>query len=918
MHMIFYIIFALTFASLTYSNPVINRVHGKNLFELSNEYLTVQFDLSSGRIVSFNYKSQLITINNETSVMSVDNLPLNCLKLINYNQDINSINFTYSCSDSTNYQLTTIYTLKSNWEFVQKQIYFANINNRNITSIQTAFTIVNLNIPSVSIIQNWQDGNKQHTIFLRSNSSALGIFATWQNPYGHYSVASNNQVVNSSYSIGISSSYLSEGFLIGFYQLSPYWHTSDINYAERAAYEKATTFFYPAPARVQSIKHAVGWDSNDYQIDISTQQGIDEYKRLIDRCSQVGIKSITFAPSNANVSSRDQSTDDWNWESVLFLTLGQKIRLEQWKPRRDPIPPTIQELLDYAQLKQVKLVPYVYPPLGYRSEGRDQAWLYPSIHCRTVCASLASIEFQQYFLQLLIDFAQVTGIGGYAWDYNFFYDYNHTTYSQWRGWQWIRSELIIALPHLIMDHRYASQFDGPWSWITLNGYTSPLLDDENPETYPILNPTLHTDKVSADFMRRGNVQLRLHHFASMDVIPGFIGHQTERWAADGSLPWSDNDLRDFDLLGFSYSLLANIATAGLNLVHTMLPARDLQEFQLLPEEFIQFWTYWLKWTDEHVEEIRNGIPFNAEEDWSLMKSNGYEGFLFLFNPSYKQVERTITFDGKLNLQQPVENGYSLLKEIYPQERFVDSANYNDSIRLLLDGQSVTVYQIIFIPITSGIDQPIVIGATGNASIERQTILRIDGVCGEPGTQTTFPLFVILPTNGTISNVFVNGKEMTFQQTLQFLSLNANLSFPGLYLPRSAEVLNNTIIVSDLVLKQLQKRQSDYPIKWTEKELNDASWLGPHRLLLFICIVNPDAQWNITAQIDNNPVVVHGGYNTRDHIDVQRFMGYYIDLTNIVTQPNVEYHVSIKLPQLTPGQFQGLFLENIERILVEPL
>ncbi|UJR13157.1 hypothetical protein I4U23_000181, partial [Adineta vaga] len=715
------------------------------------------------------------------SVMSVDNLPLNCLKLINYNQDINSINFTYSCSDSTNYQLTTIYTLKSNWEFVEKQIYFANINNRNITSIQTAFTIVNLNIPSVSIIQNWQDGNKQHTIFLRSNSSALGIFATWQNPYGHYSVASNNQIVNSSYSIGISSSYLSEGFLIGFYQLSPYWHTSDINYAERAAYEKATT--------------------NDYQIDISTQQFIAEYKRLIDRCSQVGIKSITFAPSIANVSSRDQSTDDWNWESVLFLTLGQKTRLEQWKPRRDPIPPTIQELLDYAQLKQVKSVPYVYPP-----------WLYPSIHCRTVCASLASIEFQQYFLQLLIDFAQVTGIAGYAWDYNFFYDYNHTTYSQWRGWQWIRSELIIALPHLIMDHRYTSQFDGPWSWITLNGYTSPLLDDENPETYPILNPTLHTDKVSADFMRRGNVQLRLHHFASMDVIPGFIGHQTERWA--------DNDLRDFDLLGFSYSLLANIATAGLNLVHTMLPARDLQEFQLLPEEFIQFLTYWLKWTDEHIEEIRNGIPFNAKEDWSLMKSNGYEEFLLLL------------------------------------------------------------------------------------------LFKIDGVCGEPGTQTTFPLFVILPTNGTISNVYVSGKEMTFQQTLQFISLNANLSFPGLYLPRSAEVLNNAIIVSDLVLKQLQKRQFDYPIKWTEKELNDASWLGPHRLLLFICIVNPDAQWNITAQIDNNPVVLHGGYNTRDHIDVQRFMGYYIDLTNIVTQLNVEYRVSIKLPQLTPGQFQGLFSENI--------
>ncbi|CAF1503649.1 unnamed protein product [Rotaria sp. Silwood1] len=255
---------------------------------------------------------------------------------------------------------------------------------------------------------------------------------------------------------------------------------------------------------------------------------------------------------------------------------GEKIRLEQWKPYHDSIPLTIQQMLDYAQLKQIKLVPYVYPPLGYRSKGKDQAWLFPSSHCKNVCASLASIEFQQYFLQLLIDFAQIT------------------EYSQWRGWQWIRTELFVALPYLIMDHRYASQYDGPWSWITLNGYTSPLLSNENPETYPILYPSLHTDKISADFMRQGNVELRFEHFASMNCILGFIGHQTERYSSNGSLPWIDNNLRDFDLMGFSYSLLSNIATAGLNLIHTYIPARDLQEFYLLPENFLEFWSYWLK------------------------------------------------------------------------------------------------------------------------------------------------------------------------------------------------------------------------------------------------------------------------------------------------------------------------------------
>ncbi|CAF3709398.1 unnamed protein product [Rotaria sp. Silwood1] len=270
-----------------------------------------------------------------------------------------------------------------------------------------------MNISSASIIFNQQDTNRQHTIFLRTESTSLGIFATWQHPFGLYSIASNNQIVTSSYDVGIETAYLSEGFLIGFYQLSPYWHTNDVNYAERQAYVNATSFFFTVSPHNYSLKHVVGWDNNDCQIDISTEHGIEEYKRLINRCAQLGITSITFAPSNSNVSRRDQGTDDWGWESVLWMSLGEKIRLEQWKPYRDPIPPTIQYLLDYAAIKQVKLVPYVYPPLGYRLQGQDQAWLVENPHCRNLCASLASIEFQRYFLQLLIDFAQVTGNSSY-------------------------------------------------------------------------------------------------------------------------------------------------------------------------------------------------------------------------------------------------------------------------------------------------------------------------------------------------------------------------------------------------------------------------------------------------------------------------------------------------------------------------
>ena len=401
--------FGFAFLLIIYSTLMTGQPDDQSEVSLSNEYLSVQFDLSTGQISSFAYQSLVIQTANESSSLFINNLRLDCSQILSYVQDPNSIKFIFSCSNNTNYQLTTIYTLQSGWQFLQKQLDFKNIYSKTITSVETTFTITNMNIPSTSIVFNQQDTDRQHAAFLRTGRASFGLFVTWQHPFGLYSITSNNQTVTSSYNAGIETSYLSEGFLIGFYQLSSYWHTKDINYAERQAYVNATSFFFTVPPRNQSLKHVVGWDNNDYQIDIATEHGVEEYKRLINRCAQLGVTSITFAPSNSNVSRRDQGTDDWGWESILWMSLGEKIRLEQWKPYRDSIPPTVQYLLDYAAIKQVKLVPYVYPSLGYRSSGQDQAWLVENPHCRNVCASFTSVEFQHYFLQLLIDFAQVTG-----------------------------------------------------------------------------------------------------------------------------------------------------------------------------------------------------------------------------------------------------------------------------------------------------------------------------------------------------------------------------------------------------------------------------------------------------------------------------------------------------------------------------
>ena len=174
--------------SEVYSSSILRRISEPRLVSLSNEYLSVMFDLSSGQIASFTYRSQLISIRDEQSLLLVNETALDCPQPSHYVIDSHSITFTYLCSQDLQDQLMMTYVLKPAW----------NVNNATITSTRTSFTITNIQIPSVSWIRNQQNPDKQHTIFLLTNFTLIGMFATWQYPFGYYS---------SFYEIGISASY---------------------------------------------------------------------------------------------------------------------------------------------------------------------------------------------------------------------------------------------------------------------------------------------------------------------------------------------------------------------------------------------------------------------------------------------------------------------------------------------------------------------------------------------------------------------------------------------------------------------------------------------------------------------------------------------------------------------------------------
>src|SRR5436190_1670015 len=250
------------------------------------------------------------------------------------------------------------------------------------------------------------------------------------------------------------------------------------------------------------------------------------------RAAGLGAGYVLFAPSNSALSRREESVDDWSWEHVLWLGLGQKIRKGEWDPATGVVPPSVQALLDYARGQHVKLVAYVYPVLPFAG---NPAWLVRAAGDSTHrFASLGVRALQDWLIDKLVAFHRRTGIGGYAFDHTFL-TYNGTSrYAQWWGWRRVTEELKRRVPEIVIDGRQAYQNYGPWSWLA-GSYPHPTSTDEQPENF-VPFPDLSFDRVSADRERYTAYRYRLYEFAPSEIVPGFIGHQTSRADDSGDMP----------------------------------------------------------------------------------------------------------------------------------------------------------------------------------------------------------------------------------------------------------------------------------------------------------------------------------------------------------------------------------------------
>jgi hypothetical protein len=843
------------------------------------------------------------------------------------------------------YEISVTYEIAPAWRFVSKQIAIVKapaatyrVNEIHVFRDELVDSIASKYVPSSS---RRTLGTADYGIFLRF-ADTRGLLAAVQNPFLQTEMSGGAFAVRYAPDLEWKSEY--GPFVADRGMLAPYRQTGRVVPARMPA-EWVMPVAEPAPpgmdeAEVETftdLVHAfllyrptrplnimVGWCVNDYQIDAAGADGRAEYKRVIDRAAELGAQYVLYAPSNTALSRREESLDEWSWEHLLWLGLGQKIRSGAWDLKTGEIPPSVREMLDYANSKGVKLVAYVYPVVPF---AQNPEWLVTSkTNPNRKYASLGVRRLQDWLIDALVTFHQRTGIGGYAFDHTFMTYEGTSRYAQWAGWRRVMEEVRKRIPDVVIDGRQAYHLYGPWSWLA-GSYPHPTFNDEQPESF-VPFPDLHFDRVSADRQRYTAYRYRVYDFAPNEIVPGFITHQTPRNDDSGRMPEGRTEdrgavllpirARDWDYLGWRYSLLSSIATGGWNNVINMIPARDSEEARRFSEEDRKWFRTWIDWTQENKEYLRHTRPILGPpsigriDGTSAIVSN--RGFIFLFNPNGRRLPVELTLDDTIGLST---RGTFVLKELFPLSgRLVGKPNVGvwaagDRVPLAIDGGSAIVLELQ--PWAASSD-PALFNAPGTAMMEGEN-LTISGVRGEVGSAGD--LFVQLPGGRQPASVTVNGRSAEIASRAP-TGVTVRAEFDGTLFRHYQPVadvpegftggrLTGTFTIPRRIVEQMAARRKAWPIAWTPEDFR-STWLAPERLLLFVQIAEPDARWDARLTIDGRTIELRKAYSAIRSAP-RTFVGFYADLS--LLDADRPYTFELELPKLAPGQLLGVFFENVE-------
>lgn len=893
-------------------------------------------DLRTGAPIRFENDRFSVTINGQ----AMDSAGITPTKVASANR---TAAFAYSFPGA---RVTVTYELRAGWGFLSKQLRIeptatAPYRVNDVSAFDaTMARAVTEQLP----LTEGRFGMIYRMAAASAQSRGSSLFALYQNPYNIHSMAAGR--VRASYAPGMNwnpadGPFESDRLLLGIVARSgrivpatsvPEWvHVADYDRYLRehpviddeesvALVEAVRAFLQYRPAR--SIRVHVPWTENDYQIDVATPEGWTEYQRILDMAGQLGATSTIFAPANSALARQADSRDAWGWESLLFFGLGQKIRRGEWVPGRDPVPDAVRMMVTEGARHGLKFLAYAYPSVPFMQDPSWTAWTKAEVNGRRN-VDTGQRSFQDWWLNTLEAFVKATGAGGFSFDHWWIaYDDPAATskYAQWFGARRILEELRRRVPDIVIDGRQQYMNFGPWTWLA-GSYPHPTLTDEQPESF-LAFPDLHTDRVSANRQRFAAWKYRVERFTPPEIMPGYITHQTERTDEKNVMRRDRFRPRDWDVLGWKYSLLSSVGTAPFNHTISYIPARDEAEFKAFSAADKAFFRRWLDWTDTNAEVLRHlkpiiGPPMIGRVDGTAA-INADRGFVFVFNPNYRRMDGTFTLDESIGLSAGAAGKRFLIKELHPHEgRLIGKPasgvwSYGDAVRIDMPATEAVVLEItptFFFP------APELFNVVGKVSVAGG-VVTVTGVTGEPGTSV--PLQISVPPGANPTRLIVNGRETAFERSQSVIE--TTVTFDGRAFGRAASVfpydaaftggtLNGTVVIPGRVFSQLAARKAAWPVPYTADDLL-APWLGSHRLLLFVQIAEPDESMQVSLTIDGKPVELIRAYNSiYGHSPKRTFLGFYADVSTLA--PDVEHRVSLRLPQLPAGRFQGLFFENVE-------
>jgi len=845
-----------------------------------------------------------------------------------------------------------VYELKPAWDFLTKQITVASARSRAYRINEVKVLAASLGLPVVEELR-LKDGAFGALCRFPAGDAAAGpawsVFFMLQNPYMAWT--REDRGVSVSYAPDMDWSrdlgpFVSDRLCLGLVELSgnrfpakavPEWKyvadygkllrespSIDANEVEAlTACVRSFLLYYPG----RSVRVHIPWCENDYQIDVGTPEGVEEYKRIMDRAAELGVTHLLYTPANSQLSRLEDNADSWGWENVLWFGLGQKLRKGEWDPRRDEVPAGLKAMLDYGASKNLKLMAYAYPSLPFLQDSQWTAWAGEDASKSGADTGLRS--FQDWWLDKLLGFMRATGASGFSFDHWWIaLDKASSKYAQWHGARRVLESLRREAFDAVIDGRQQYQNFGPWTWLA-GSYPHPTLTDEQPESFKAF-PDLHTDRVSADRQRFAAWTYRIERFAPPEIMPGFITHQSERSDEKGVMRRDRFRPKDWDVLGWKYSLLSSIGTAPFHHVVNFIPARDTEEFAALSEEDKAWFRKWLDWTDENARYLHAlrpiiGPPMAGRVDGTAAIIED-RGLLFLFNPNPGSREARFRLDPSIGL---VKGERFMIKELYPEEgRLVGSAEgfwaHGADIALTLPGRAAAVYEIF--PAPAEIADPVLFNVRGAAELS-STRLALTGVTAEMGTSR--PIVVRLPEKARVRTLSVNGVAHPFRADAGVIT--ATVRFAGRAFGRSQSagkvpagftggIYKARVSVPSRVFAQLAERKKTWPVSYSEDDLR-APWLGPWRLLLHIPIFEGTDDMNVSLRINGLPVDVLKAYGSvYPHSPQRTFLGHYADLSRL--RPDSPCDIEVSLPSLEPGRFEGAFFENVEpeytqRIMAPP-